>query len=88
MIGEYRPASRVRPGWHIRVEQPPESGEYVWSEVSWIADTTNYITGQKGRKFITVDGFGTACGRSDDVMCRNKADIREAARADGEVAQP
>lgn len=87
MIGEYRPASRVRPGWHIRVEEPPESGKYVWSEVSFIADTTNFITGQKGRKFITVDGFGTACLRSDDVMCRNKAEIRDATRTDGEGAQ-
>jgi hypothetical protein len=81
--GEYRPASRVRPGWHIRVENPPGSGEYVWSEVSWIADTTNYITGQKGRRFITVDGYQTSCLRSDDVMCRNRAEVREAAKDAG-----
>lgn len=83
MIGEYRPASRVRPGWHIRVEEPPGSGEYVWSEVSWIADTRNVFTGQKSRQFVTVDGFGTACARDDDVMCRNKAEIREAGQEAG-----
>lgn len=85
MIGEYRAASRVRLGWHIRVE-PPESGEYVWSEVSGIADTTNYITGQKGRRFITADGYETACLRSDDVMCRNRAEVREAAKTAGDTS--
>ena len=83
MIGEYRPASRVRPGWHIRVEEPPGSGEYVWSEVTWIADTTNALTGRKSRRFITADNFGTVADRTEHVMCRNKAEIREAGQEAG-----
>lgn len=75
-IGKYRPARNVKPGWHVRLASNDGEG-WDWFEVQVIAGSTNIFTGRKSITFYCRDA-SAACGRHEDVMCRNLAEVRAA----------
>ena len=76
VIGKYRPAKNVKPGWHVRLED--EDGGWKWHKVDVIAESENIFTGRKSITFYCDGGANGQCGRGDEVMCRNLAEVRRA----------
>lgn len=71
-IGTYRPASRLRDGWHIR----KSSGEWVAIEHCM------QITAPLGVAELTLaDGSSVGVPHSREVLCRTAAEIKRAAKA-------
>lgn len=73
-IGEFRPASRLRDGWHI------QKADGSWAEIARALQ----VTAPVGMVMLRlVDDTQTNVPHNREVMCRTATEVRKAARQDG-----
>jgi hypothetical protein len=76
-IGEYRPASRLREGWHL-------TRHGVWTEITGVVQVTSPV-----RIAMLTLGDGTSANvpHTHEVLCRTAAEIKRAADVPAEAAR-
>ncbi len=78
MIGKYRPARDIQPGWHVRLADTTERA-CGWMPVLARLDTIT-ATGLR-RVWLLGDGLVTIAGADDPIRSRTPAEAAGAAAA-------
>ncbi|WP_327586994.1 hypothetical protein OHA25_08280 [Nonomuraea sp. NBC_00507] len=79
MIGQYRPATEINPGWHIRIQDQDET--WTWHEVAMVVETET-PAGERRLRFLCKGGREAVALKTDDVMCRTPEEARQAIKED------
>ncbi|WP_329431288.1 hypothetical protein OG339_47850 (plasmid) [Streptosporangium sp. NBC_01495] len=82
MIGDYRSAKIIAPGWQIRMQQP-NGDDWQWPVVAFIV-TTEADDGRKLIRFLCEDGRHGQAYPDDDVFCRTPEEIHQAVQETAE----
>ena len=77
-IGQYRPATRLKEGWQIRVLPNDGDGPAQWVEV---AHVLRILAPFKIVQITLADGTNWAGAAGADVFCRTAAEIALAAKS-------
>lgn len=76
-IGQYRPAARVREGWHVRVLPNDGDGPAEWVEITHVL---RILAPFKVTQITLADGTRWSAGHGADLFCRTTAEIARAAK--------
>lgn len=76
-IGQYRPAARVREGWHVRVLPADGNGPAEWVEITHVLQILAPV---KATQITLADGTRWAAGPDADLFCRTTTEITRAAK--------